>query len=98
MSNKLLGILVVVLGLVLLTRIFVSGTLIFLVIAALLALAASTGSIGRTGYVLAGIFVLLSFAGIAMRTVGMAFAMLFRLAPLLAVLIGIYMVAKAIRR
>lgn len=97
MTNKILGILVVVLGLVLLTKLFVSGTFLFLIIAGVLALAAGTGAMGRTGYVLAGIFVVLAFAGFAVRGVFVAIAMLFKLAPLLLVLVGIYMVAKAIR-
>lgn len=98
MTNKLLGVLVVVLGLVLLTKLFVSGAVLFLIIAGVLAVAAATGSMGRIGYVLAGIFLLLAFSGFAVRGVFLAIGMLFRMAPLLLVLVGIYMVAKAIRK
>lgn len=98
MSNKVLGALVLLLGLILVFRLFISGTVLFLIIAAVLALAAGTGSIGRTGYVLSGIFVVLAFAGFAARGAIMAIAMLFKLAPLLLVLVGIYLLARAIRR
>lgn len=96
--NKILGILVVVLGIVLLGRLFISGTLLFVVIAGVLALAAGTGQMGRTGYVLAGVFLVMAFASSTLRFALGAFGMLFRMAPLLLVLLGIYMVAKAIRK
>ncbi|MFZ5814036.1 MAG: hypothetical protein ACOY93_01860 [Bacillota bacterium] len=96
--NKILGIMVVILGMILLTRLFVSGTVLFLIVAAVLALAAGTGQMGRTGYVLAGIFLVLALASSAFRFALGAFGMLFRLAPILLVLGGIYMIAKAIRR
>lgn len=98
MTNKLLGVFVVLLGLVLFFRLFISGTMLFLIIAAVLVLLAGTGSIGRTGYVLAGIFLLLGFAGSALRLAVGAVAMLFKMAPLLLVLVGIYLLARAIRK
>lgn len=97
MTNRLLGIVVVLLGLALLTRLFVSGAMLFVLIAAVLGIAAATGALGRAGYVLAGIFLLLGFAGFAVRSVFIAIGLLFKLAPVILVLVGIYMIAKAIR-
>lgn len=98
MTNKFLGVAVVLLGLVLVFRLFLSGTVLFLIIAAVLAIAAGTGAMGRTGYVLAGIFLMLGMAGSAMRFAVGAFAMLFKMAPLFLVLVGIYLLARAIRK
>lgn len=98
MTNKIIGIVVVLLGLLFAFRLFISSTMLFLIIAAVLAVAAGTGSIGRTGYVLAGIFLILGLMGSTLRLALGAVAMLFKLAPLILVLVGIYMVAKAIRK
>ena len=98
MTHKLLAIAVVLIGLVVAFRLFVSGAALFLLIAAVLAIAAGMGAIGRTGYLLAAIFLLLGVAGSAMRFAVGAFAMLFRMAPLLLVLVGLYLLARAIRK
>lgn len=95
MANKIIGIIVVLLGLLALFRLTVSGTWIFLIIAAVLAIAAGAGWAGRWAYVLAGIFFVLSFAGFAIRSVFLALAILFKLAPILLVLVGIYLVVRA---
>lgn len=97
MTTRILGILVVLLGVALLTKLFVSGALLFLIIAGVLAVAAGTGSMGRVGYLLAGIFLVLAFAGFAVKSLFLAIGVLFKLAPLLLVLVGIYLVVKAVR-
>ena len=95
MANKIIGILVVLLGLLFLFRLTLSGTWLFLIIAAALAIAAGQGWAGRWAYVLAGIFVVLAFAGFAIRSVFIALAILFKLAPILLVLVGVYLVVRA---
>ena len=95
LANKIIGIIVVLLGLLALFRLTVSGTWIFLIIAAVLAIAAHQGWAGRWAYALAGIFVVLAFAGFAIRSVFFALAILFKLAPILLVLVGIYLVVRA---
>ncbi len=96
--NKILGAVVVVLGLILAFRFVVSGTVLFLIVAGVLALAASAGGIGKSGYVLAGLFLLLALTGSAFRFAMGAIGMLFRMAPLIAVLVGVYLLVRAFDR
>lgn len=93
--NKFVGILVVLIGLSALFRLTISGTWLFLILAAVLAIAAGQGWVGRSAYALAGLFLVMGFAGFAVRSVFFALGMLFKLAPLLLVLLGIYLVARA---
>lgn len=96
--NKILGAAIVVLGLILAFRFMISGTLLFLIVAAVLALASATGGIGKSGYVLAGFFLLLAFAGSALGFALGTVRMLLRMAPLLAVLVGVYLLVRAFDR
>ncbi|BAD41953.1 hypothetical protein [Symbiobacterium thermophilum] len=96
--DKLIGIILVLVGLAALFRITLSGAWLFLLIAAALALAVKSGWLGRGAYVAAVVFVLLAVAGLAARTVIFGLAMLFRLAPLILLALGIYYVYKAFVR
>jgi len=95
MSDRTLGLLVLLVGLAILFRFVTAGSFIFVVIAAILALAAAGGMIGRAGYVLAAIFLLLAFTGAALSTALFAIRMLVRLAPILLVLAGIYLFVRS---
>ncbi len=96
--NKLIGIILVLVGLLALFRFTMSSAWLFLLIAAGLALAVKSGWLGRGGYALAVVFALLAVAGFAVRTVVFGLAMLFRLAPLILLAVGIYYVYKAFVR
>jgi len=96
--NKLVGLILVLIGLLALFRFTMSSAWLFLLIAAALAFAVQAGWLGRVGYAAAIFFVLLAFAGLAMRTVFFGLAMLFRLAPLILLILGIYYVYKAFIR
>lgn len=98
LMNKLIGIVLLLIGLLAVFRFTMSGAWLFLLVAAGLAFAVNAGWLGRGGYVAAVIFVLLAFAGLAARTVVFGFAMLFRLAPLILLALGIYYVYKAFTR
>lgn len=98
MSDRTLGLLVLVVGLAILLRLFTAGSFIFFIIAAVLALAAASGMMGREGYVLAAIFLLLAFTGAALSTALFAVRMLVRLAPILLVLAGIYLFVRSFSR
>lgn len=96
--NKVIGIILVLVGLLALFRFSMSSAWLFLLIAAALALAVQAGWLGRGAYAAAVIFVLLAFAGLALRTVFFGLAMLFKLAPLILLALGIYYVYKAFIR
>ncbi len=93
--NKLIGLVLVLVGLLALFRLTISGAWLFLLIAAGLALAVKSGWLGRGAYALAVFFILLAVFGLAARTVIFGLAMLFRLAPLILLALGIYYVYKA---
>jgi len=93
--NKLIGIILVLIGLLALFRFSMSSAGLFLIIAAALALAVNAGWLGRGAYAAAVVFVLLAFAGFALRTVVFGLAMLFKLAPIILLVLGIYYVYKA---
>jgi len=93
--NKVIGLILLLVGLLALFRFTMSSAWLFLLIAAGLAFAVKAGWLGRGAYVAAVIFVLLAMAGLAARTVVFGLAMLFRLAPIILLLLGIYYVYKA---
>ncbi|MBP2017027.1 membrane-bound ClpP family serine protease [Symbiobacterium terraclitae] len=96
--NKVIGIILILIGLLALFRFSMSSAWLFLLIAAALALAVQAGWLGRGAYAAAVVFVLLAFAGLALRTLFFSLAMLFKLAPLILLALGIYYVYKAFIR
>lgn len=98
MTSRVLGILAAALGFLLLFKFVVSSTALFLIAGLLIAVLTGTGQIGRTGWVLAGIFLMLGLAGSTLRLAIGTVALLFRMAPILLILVGIYAIAKSIRR
>lgn len=96
MSDRALGLLVLLLGLAILFRFVAAGSFVFVIIAAVLALAAAGGLIGRAGYVLAALFLLLAMTGAAIGTAMFAIRLFVRLAPILLVLAGIYLFVRSL--
>lgn len=91
--QKAIGLVVIILGAYLTFKMMFSMGILFLLIAAALAIGAVTGLAGRWAYGLAAVFALLAVPVLALRSV----AILFRLAPLLLVAYGIYIVLKAFK-
>gem|GEM_PF-1885434 len=96
--EKLIGIILILIGLLALFRFTMSGAWLFLLIAAGLALAVKAGWLGRAAYAAAVLFALLAVAGLALRTVIFGLAMLFKLAPLILLVLGGYYLYKAFAR
>jgi hypothetical protein len=95
--NKFLGALFVLLGIFLVFKAVLGGAFLFLLLAAGLAVGAATRAIGRWAYALAGLFVLLALPGLLFRSVFFGVAMLVKLAPVLLVLYGVYLLLKAFK-
>ncbi|HYF95837.1 MAG TPA: hypothetical protein VD969_26770 [Symbiobacteriaceae bacterium] len=102
--NKVIALVLVVLGGVLMLKTLSSTWLLLLLLAAAFAWGASTGSIGRWGYSVAVVCVLLAIPGFILRTIlggitlafGMAVGLL-KLLPVLLVLVGIYLLFRAFK-
>lgn len=97
-TNKILGLVVVALGALLVFRMALSGWVVFVLVAGVLAVSATTGLIGRWGYGLALVFGLLAVPFLMAGTVIFGLRMLVRLLPFLLVAYGIYALLKAFRR
>lgn len=95
--SKVWGILLIVVGGFFMLKVMASFAFLFLLIAAGLAVGAAAGAIGKWGFTAAGIFALLALPMFALKTVFIGLAMVFRLAPILLVIFGIYVLAKAFR-
>jgi len=95
--QKVIGLLVIVLGTYLIFKVMFSAGILFLLIAAALAVGAATGLAGRWAYGLAAVFGLVAVPALAFRTIAFSFAILFKLAPFLLVAYGIYIVLKAFK-
>lgn len=92
--SKLLSVVLIVLGVALLFRMMFSGWLMFLILAAALAVAASSGVIGKWGYAVAGVALLLIVPTLIFRT----FFMLVKLAPVLLIVAGILFLLRPSRK
>ncbi|HEY3367715.1 MAG TPA: hypothetical protein VGK74_21870 [Symbiobacteriaceae bacterium] len=96
--GKFLGIIIIALGGLFLLKAVHSIAFLFLLVAAGLAIGAAAGVIGRWGYSTAVVFALLSIPMLFVaKTLLFGMALIFRLAPLLLVGFGIYVLAKAFR-
>jgi hypothetical protein len=102
--QKVLALILVVLGGLLLLKTFAAMWFLLFVLAAAFAVGAATGSIGKWGYTVAvlcavfalpGLLIRTIFRGIAMA-VGLTFGVL-KLFPILLVIIGIYLLFKSFK-
>lgn len=100
--NKTLGLLLLGLGAIFVLKVFAAGWFLFLIIAAGLAIGASTGAIAKWGYAAAALFGLLAFGAGLFRTVfaalTLSFAaigMLIKLLPYILLAYGAYVLLKA---
>lgn len=97
-TNKILGLVVVALGALLVFRMALSGWLLFVLVAGVLAVGAATGVVGKWGYGLALLFGLLAVPVLMAKTVFFGLAMLIKLLPFLLVAYGIYVLLRAFGR
>lgn len=98
--QKVVALIVVILGGVLMLKTLAATWLLFLLLAAAFAWGASSKSIGKWGYSAAVLCLLLAIPGFLLRTVlrgiALAFGML-KFAPILIVLIGLYLLLKSFK-
>lgn len=92
--KQLLGLLFLLLGGLFLFRMLVSGWVLFLLLAAGLALGVAVGAMGRWAYGVAALLLLLALPGLFFKTLFVGLALIAQLAPLLLLLFGIYLLAK----
>jgi hypothetical protein len=100
-TQRLAALGVLALGILLVTKLLTTTWVLLLVAAALAALAAGSGWIGRWGYAVAAVCVLLAVPtmafGFLRSSVNIALRM-FKMAPFLLVILGLYMLYKTAKR
>jgi hypothetical protein len=91
--HKALGVLLVLIGVIFIFK----ATFFILVITAIgLGLAAAAGAIGRWGYTVAAILLLLMVPVLIFKTLVATIFLAFHLLPLILVCLGVYLVFKAV--
>lgn len=91
--NKVIGVLVLILGIWLLLKAVLVGSYLLLLMAAGLAIAAAIGAVGRWAYGVAALLALVAMPGLLSRSLFFGIAMLFRAGPVVLVLLGIGLLA-----
>ncbi len=99
--QRIAAVALVLLGAVLLIKWVAATWFILLIVAALFALGAGSGMIGRWGYGIAALCVLVAVPGLAFnflfKSVALALRLL-KMAPFLLIVIGIYMYMTSAKR
>lgn len=95
MNDKILGVIAVLVGVLLTFKIAMKGTFGLLLIAIILAVLAANRQIGRWGYAVALLLGMVGLSGALVRSIFFSLALLFKLAPLLIILVGVIVLLKA---
>ena len=103
--NKALGVVLVALGAIALFKMIFSGPVLLLLLAVALAYGAANGSIGKWGYAVAALLAIPSLLGVVFRLIGLTLGLTFgllgtamRFAPVLLILVGIYVLVRSFSR